>query len=472
MAATRRPAKRASANERSTTRPDRLVINDLTSEAHWERRPTQAEHDWLASIAELAPEPFALSAQLEADHEQTLEPILTRDVDGWRANRYIGEIRHQGRTLEIRPRLGVDTITAWISTILNVQVLPRTANQSAGASSTVTQLLASLWRAAALTAGQHSLPRTRTTTASSGLSIRGRLDVAATARRRAAGHRDVTSARAVRAYDNAPARAVVLADRYLDLRLAGGTWRGPRLTEQLNALRTATGPRPAMPSLHDIRTARYTPITIKWRRAAELSWRILNRNPLSVAADDELTHGVLIDVAELWELFVLHCVGLATAEPVRHGTTTHSDGHLAKSTVDPNRKMGTLYPDVIIGNHPITGLIDAKYKRLGGRRGIDREDLYQLHAYSAAFTAPQAALAYPAVGNDVPTAELYSPWEPRTGMLWFITLPTSEGACVKKLARWFASDLTGRSGPVATTDPSLDSRAGLGDDRADAFASA
>ncbi|WP_172829663.1 5-methylcytosine restriction system specificity protein McrC [Microterricola viridarii] len=409
----------------------------MTPEAYWDRRPNDAEQSWLSEIAELSPESFVLNAQLQADHEPTIEPILSRDFDGWRANRYIGEVRHKGRTLEIRPRLGVETITGWISTILNVQVLPRSAAHSNDQSSVVTQLLAALWRASVLTAGQHALPRTGLKVSSHGLSVKGRIDVGATAHRRAAGHHDLASTRVVRSYDNAPASAVVLADRYFDQRLAGDRWRGARLHEQMAVLRSATGARPKSPTLHEIRTARYSPITVKWRRAAELSWRILHEDPLGVAADDESTHGVLIDVAELWELFVLHCVGLAADEPVRHGTNEQASGHLARSTVEPRRSMGRLYPDVLVGEDPITALLDAKYKRLGGVRGVDREDLYQLHAYSSTFEAPIAALAYPATSVDLPMDERNSPWQTSNGTLSFLTLPTEKDRCVEKLAQWF-----------------------------------
>ncbi|MFC0316343.1 hypothetical protein ACFQNE_16530 [Gordonia phosphorivorans] len=421
---------------------ERLVIDDLTSEAFWERRPTDDEQRWLAEIAELSAEPFVLNMQLRGDHEPTIEPILTRDVDGWRANRYVGEIRHRGRVLEIRPRLGTDVITGWIGTILNVQVLPNAAAHSTETGTVVTQLLAALWRASVLTAGQHALPRTPTKVSTTGLAVRGRLDVAAAARRRAGGHRDVVSTRVVRSYDNAPARAVLLADRYFGQRLAGDRWRGTRLDEQMTVLRNAAGARPAMPTLHQIRTARYSPITLKWRRAAELSWRILNDDPLRVNAADDSTHGVLIDVAELWEMFVLHCVGLATERPVRHGTTEHVSGHLARSAVDPQRTIGNLYPDVLVGETPIDAVLDAKYKQLGGRRGVDREDLYQLHAYATTFQAPIAALAYPEVAGDgvfgdgVSMQERNSPWQTDHSGLWFQTLPTERTACVDNLRAW------------------------------------
>ena len=391
----------------------------------------------MASIAELSPEPFVLKAQLDADHGPEIEPILVQDRGGWRANRYIGEIRHQGRTLVIKPRLGLETIMSWMSTVMNVQVLPQTATPSTNPTSVVTQLLAALWRASVLTAGQHALPRAKTNVGYTGHSVRGRLDVAATARRRATGRRELVSTRSLRSYDNVPARAVVLADRYLDQFLAGNRWRGPRLDAQLTALRAATGPRPPCPSLQEIRSARYSPITLKWKRAAEISWWILNKNPLGVTADDETTHGVLIDVAELWEMFVVHCAGHATHDPVTHGTTSHVARHLAHSIADPSSTMGKLYPDVTVEHGDQITVVDAKYKRVGGMRGVDREDLYQLQAYSSAFKAPMAALVYPALSDELPKVEQRSPWQGPAGTLSFLTLPTERDACVKKLEAWF-----------------------------------
>lgn len=416
-----------------------FVIQDLMSEAQWEVQPDAEDHRWFESIADLSPEEFILNAQLEVDHPPVIEPILTRDLDGWRANRYIGRIRHQGRTLEILPRLGVDTITNWISEILNVQVLPKTAARGQSSDLVVTQLLAALWRAEVLTAGQHALPRSKQKTTSTSLAVRGRLDVASTVRRHAAGHKDLVSTQHVRSYDNAPARAVVLADQYFDQRLAGNRWRGPRLTEQVTTLRSSTGPRPALPSLRDIRKAKYSPITIKWRRAAELSWRILAQDLLGTAPEDESTYGILIDVAELWELFVLHCAGLATEEVVKHGTSLHASGHLARSTVNPKRTLGKLYPDIMIGNDRPSALIDAKYKRVGQKRSINREDLYQLHAYATTFGPPLAALAYPSTGDHAPDEERLGPWETSTGLLSFLTLPTDRDGCVQKLSDWIRS---------------------------------
>ena len=72
----------------------------------------------------------------------------------------------------------------------------------------------------------------------------------------------------------------------------------------------------------------------------------------------------------------------------------------------------------------------------GGRRALDREDLYQLHAYSSTFNAPVAALAYPAITDEMPPDEHFSPWHTSSGALSLLTLPNEKTACVAKLTRW------------------------------------
>src|SRR5699024_4536739 len=144
---------------------------------------------------------------------------------------------------------------------------------------------------------------------------------------------------------------------------------------------------------------RYTPITLKWKAAAELSHRIASNRLLKHTSMSSATYGLLIDVAELWERFVLHCAAKAVLATVVHGTADNLMQHLLQSESVPTRGMGRLYPDILIGpssDHTTArAVIDAKYKPLVDPRGVDREDLYQLHAYSLSFASEKALLAYP-----------------------------------------------------------------------------
>lgn len=421
--------------------PTRHIIPDLTPQHTWDSHP---DDQWLTQIAHLNPEPLLTKLTTGTRQPTDPGPIMERDVDGWRAGRYVGEIYHRGQILEIQPRLGIATIASWISTALNVQVLPHTAGLTTSNAPLVIQLVAALWRAALLDAGRHALPRTRTRTRGTGLQIKGRLDPHQTITRRAQGHNDLAYTQRVRTLDNAASAAIVAADRILDQHLHGTRWRGPRLDDDLQALRAAVGNHPRLPSRDQLRQVRYTPITIKYRRAAELSWRIARNQGLRTTASADTTHGLLLDVAELWELFLVHCTTRATTQNVTHGTALDQGDYLLTSRAQPERGMGRLYPDIIISSHSTTtAIIDAKYKRLTPPRGVDRDDLYQLYAYSSRHNAAQSALVYPDLPDVTPAhEEALSPWTASDHQrnLSFFTVPVSTQECIAKIARWLASD--------------------------------
>lgn len=423
-----------------------LVIDDLTPESSWSNELTDEDHQWLKSIAELKPEQFLLSEQHQGSptrSEVDSDPILFRDIHGWRAGRYIGDIHHQGRTLRIRPRLGIDTIAEWLSTIHNVQIVSETAGNSDANESLIIQLAAALWRAAVLDAGRHTLAREKATRHITGLRVRGKLDVRTTSRLRATGRHDLASTSTYRTLDTATNAAIVAADRVIDARIGNPRWRGVRAEEQLGTLRQAVGDNPRLPSKSDLRRARYSPIELKWKNAAKLSHLIASNRLLNRDTKTSSTFGLLIDVAELWERFVLHCLTEATSQSVTHGTNT-LDHHLLHSHTDPDRGLGRLYPDMLVNptDSPTTcsAVIDAKYKPLVDPRGVDREDLYQIHAYSLSFKPAQALLAYPYIPAPTSRAEKFSPWISHSGSEFdFLQLPTRQIDCIKTLKQWLSS---------------------------------
>ena len=389
---------------RNNAQDGSLSIKDLTPQAGWAVDLSPADHAWLESIASLEPEQFLLTEHEpnhQTRHRPKHEPILNRDLQGWRTGRYIGEIQHQGRTLRITPRLGIDTVAEWLSTIHNVQVVPEAAGRSDGNQSLVIQLAAAMWRAVVTKAGSHSLARQKVTRATTGLQVKGKLDAAATSRLRATGHPGLVSTVKHSTLVSPTNAAIVAADRVLESKIGNPRWRGSRISEQLNTLRKAVGTNPRLPSSAQLSRVRYTPITLKWRAAAELSHRIASNQLLKQTADSSATYGLLIDVAELWERFVLHCSAKATEDNVLHGSADTLTQHLLHSQIAPNKGLGRLYPDILIGasiDHTAArAVIDAKYKPLVDPRGVDREDLYQVHAYSLRFNSAKALLAYPMI---------------------------------------------------------------------------
>lgn len=416
---------------------ERLVFDDLAGPR---RPPSREEHDWLARLAaETAPAEHVVALGRSRAATE-VGPLLELQLDGsWRAGRYIGELRREGRVLEIRPRLGIPTIARWAGAALNVRVLPEAAEHT-GSSVLIAELVAATWRSALIDAARDGLPGFRQPRRHVGADVRGRLDLPATIASRAVRQPAVASTSRPRIFDNPVSRSIVLADRVLDRRLRRADWRGNRVGELMPRLQAATGRRPALPTRRELDRVRYTPITQRYRRVAELSWEIARNRGLRAAATAEAADGMLIDVAELWELFLVHCARRAFgASEVLHGTRDLEARHLMQSTTG-KPGLGRLYPDLLIGavDAP-AAIVDAKYKRLADPRGVDREDLYQLSAYLVAHSSgpqrPEGMLAYPAFDDQVRSrAERDGPWtDPAGRPVSFRRLPTEEADCIRAL---------------------------------------
>lgn len=421
---------------------ERIPFLDLAGP---QRTLTPQEDSWLAELAaETKPAEHVVHVAASLAGEQP-GPLLERQLDGtWRAGRYVGELRRGDRILDIQPRLHAETIARWVSSIVGVRVVPRSA-ENVRAGSLIAELLAGAWKAAVIDASRHGPPGLRAHQIHVGPTAKGRLDVAGTVKLRARRIPYVSSVSRPKAADNPISRSIVLAERSLAGRIHRPDWRGDRIEEILPRLQGATGRRPPLPSRRALDRVRYTPITLPYKRAAELSWNIARNRGLRSAATADKTDGYLIDIAELWELFLLHCARRAFGtRQVTHGTRIRAREPRAARTLlysyhDSKRTMGRLYPDILIG--PIEGpraIIDAKYKPLADPRGVDREDLYQLGAYLTAYPSeppPRGALAFVDLGShDQRSARAiqHGPWRTHTNNhVTFRRMPVDEDRCVE-----------------------------------------
>lgn len=272
--------------------------------------------------------------------------------------------------------------------------------------------------------------------------VRGALDVPGTIRLRAAGSESVASKWTLRSLDHAASRAIVAA--YAVLRqwmapLGQGerTWLPSRARDLVPHLVAVTGPRPAVPTPAELRRVRYTPITMPFRAVAELSRRIaLQRGLLSDHSPDGSSTGILLDVAELWELYVLAALRRAASGlEVRHGTADLGARESLLISESTGAEIGTLKPDAVVFRRGVpVAVVDAKYKRLTPRAsapyGPERSDLYQLSSYLVRYgrdvSTIQGALIYPRDPEGPSTApvEAGNPWRlERASQVRFLTLP-------------------------------------------------
>jgi 5-methylcytosine-specific restriction enzyme subunit McrC len=422
--------------------------------------PTPEEHEWLHALAKLDPRDYRVGIE-DGRPDAEFTPLVQLAPDGqWWAGRYIGAMSFQGGRLIIEPRLGIEVIEAWLDQAFGLAAPPVSSRQ-VESETFIARLLARLWCRAVDNATRHGLPLLRLPTSHEGRYLRGRLDVRRTARLIGSGREQIASIAYARSLAHPATRAIVCAEAVLRERLSqGGDWRTPRVKQVLPHLRAVVGSRPKLPTPVELARVRYTPITLPFKRVAELSQRIASRLGYGASDEEGAADGILIDVAELWELFLLNCAGQAAPPGVRveHGARSERHAYLLRSSEDEH-ELGRLRPDIlIIEGDTVRAVIDAKYKRLHDSRerpsGVDQADLYQLIAYALRFR-PSAfsALLYPLdpgdPSPDVSTAERDGPWRSDEHRFVFRRLPTGADACREALGQLLTEKGTAVAIPAA-----------------------
>ena len=134
----------------------------------------------------------------------------------------------------------------------------------------------------------------------------------------------------------------------------------------------------------------------EYRKLQELCLMILNREKHGLGYQEQKIHGILFDVAWLWEEYVYTLLPKDFIHPRNKDKT---DGISVFS--DRERKV---FPDFYHQNHKI--VLDAKYKKLEfTEKGINRDDLFQLISYAYILQAEQAGIVFPSedkvVDNEI-----------------------------------------------------------------------
>ncbi|WP_247952078.1 McrC family protein [Streptococcus oralis] len=130
----------------------------------------------------------------------------------------------------------------------------------------------------------------------------------------------------------------------------------------------------------------------EYRKLQELCLMILSREKHGLGPQAQMVHGILFDVAWLWEEYVHTLLPKDFIHPRNkdktNGISVFSVG---------KRKV---YPDFY--DRERNTVLDAKYKKLEfTERGINREDLFQLISYSYILKAEKAGLIFPSMEQSV-----------------------------------------------------------------------
>ena len=130
----------------------------------------------------------------------------------------------------------------------------------------------------------------------------------------------------------------------------------------------------------------------EYRKLQELCLMILSREKHGLGPQSQRVHGILFDVAWLWEEYVHTLLPKGFIHPRNkdktNGISVFSVG---------KRKV---YPDFY--DRERKTVLDAKYKKLEDtEKGINREDLFQLISYSYILEAEKAGLIFPSIERSV-----------------------------------------------------------------------
>ena len=133
------------------------------------------------------------------------------------------------------------------------------------------------------------------------------------------------------------------------------------------------------------------PYYTKWTDLQRLCRAILNHDKLSFDGECDGIHGVVFDVAWLWEEYL--------AITLKKFGYTHAEINTGINGlwIFENRRNESIYPDFYSLNKKI--VLDAKYKHLDYSHKIDRDDLYQMISYIHILNGYKAILLYPRTGD-------------------------------------------------------------------------
>jgi 5-methylcytosine-specific restriction enzyme subunit McrC len=405
------------------------------------------EEDWLRKLV-LAAKPADML--LHFGHRPTEpddEPIASFDaVTGtWWSGRYVGEVEFEGRTLRVEPRFGMPALMKWLTTIWGVRLLESKGKYEHDRI-WLWLVIAYLWTSRVIVGAKHGLPFRRVDTVHHGPALRGRLLPRQTALLRAVDRDRLASVTRTRMVD--PVIGGILLSAFERLRVALGSYGEPNywLPERgrtiVEDLRAALGTRAALAAPQG-QTIRYSPMTESYRPAIELSLSIIERRPRMASTGGQgKAFGILVDMAEIWELYVSKVLQ-ASLPGLSVNHTGRLTEHICSLLHSGDTKFGSLKPDIVIFDRQrrCRAVADAKYKNTrintANRTGILREDLYQITAYLAAFGDPLAEvdgfLIYPTDVEGQVNLRLATknPWQIASTpkwRLWFFTASCDDDA--------------------------------------------
>lgn len=318
--------------------------------------------------------------EVEVTEYTTLNGNPVPDRCSFTTSHYIGYYGNSDVSLRILPRFG-DLFSYFLGYAANVFLpIGQSGLSSAGGNSY--WLLAILWKSllnSALTTGQ--IPKTYIEEHKNLKTYRGRLDIQQNIKNNLVDQSRFYCTYRRLSMDNTINRAVRHAYRVLrDKGLSGILAEMSAYDQRLESF----GVKDIVSNLKDLDNIRFTRMNAVYQPVVNLCKTIINNDAASFEEGERENFSYMIDVAELWELYLLRLLQRnIPSDYYVYSPNALSGDYLLEG------EMRTIRPDILIEKDgQVVLIIDAKYKRYSqiGKTGaamvnVQRDDLYQMNTY-------------------------------------------------------------------------------------------
>lgn len=318
--------------------------------------------------------------KVEVTKYTTLNGNPVPDRCSFTTSHYIGYFGNSDVSIRILPRFG-DLFSYFLGYAANVFLpLGEAGVSSAGGDSY--WLLAILWKSllnSALTTGQ--IPKTYIEEHKNLKTYRGRLDIQQNIKNNLVDQSRFYCTYRRLSMDNTINRAVRHAYRVLrDKGLSGILADMSAFDQRLESF----GVKDVVSNPKDLDNIRFTRMNAVYQPVINLCKTIINNGASSFEGGEKKNVSYMIDVAELWELYLLRLL----QRNLPPDYYVYSPNAIAGDYLLEG-EMRTIRPDILIEKDgKIVLIIDAKYKRYSqiGKTGtylvnVQRDDLYQMNTY-------------------------------------------------------------------------------------------
>lgn len=304
-----------------------------------------------------------------------------RDVNGkndwkWFAGRWVGSVKTDKYTIEVRPRFGNLSLFVLLDEIFSINILNNlTAEDISNTDSLLQKLIPFIWAQKLGEANKYGIPHTTIDVLHKGPHVKGRLlirksilpffrqnmVVSATREKQV----DATICRIIlQAYDILKRKM----DKNIRQKLNDNAFNALLNFENANIPLTQI-------SLKQYENIRYKSIYESWRDVVNFSWQIIQNHDFSQKESDQNKgFGMFVDMAEIWEMFLRS--KLRKSFPDWDVSSPEIEVY---STTFFKRKI---IPDIVMRHGNDVMVFDAKWKRMQfNGYDVDRADFFQIHTY-------------------------------------------------------------------------------------------